>query len=347
MHVETQPRSLPYSKRDVEAALPDYLSIRLGAVKPADADPIGAELARRDFKLWDVAVHLDPMLARQEGRASRALGTSDFGVLLGTALAAPVVARYDEAVEELNRFVYDLPVRSFRPVQLAQVDVGDAFDEISEGGELLHPAPVTTTTQSTAQLGAWGANLVISRQAIVNDDLGVIEGLVAQVGQHCARLEYQQLAELLNTNGNLADSAALFTGTNDVAGGVSVTGLDNASGGLRQQVGGGNAYANHRLGAVLVPPGKEITARTLAGALYGGPGSELYVAANAWLGASYYYAFSTPPVAIARLVLQGSTGKPLADPLRLNLPIDGVAVRVRHDFRIVAAQRVGVVRVAV
>jgi hypothetical protein len=120
-------------------------------------------------------------------------------------------------------------------------------------------------TRETYALATYGRGVSFTRQMLINDDLGAFNALVFAFGGQAARLENKTVYSILNTNGNMSDSAALFVaGHNNLGTGVlGNTALDAMVIAMASQKGiDGATVLNLEPKYLIVPKAKDITARS-------------------------------------------------------------------------------------
>jgi hypothetical protein len=182
---------------------------------------------------------------------------------------------------------------------------------------------------------------------LINDDLGAFNDLIFQMGVQCSRLENKTVYAILNTNGNMADSIALFYAThyNLGTGALGNTAFDAAFGAMKIQKGlDGVTYLNLTPKYLMVPAAKESTAR--AAVMLVGPNvkasdqnwfaGRLEVVADAELdgtSTTVWYMAADPGIApgIEACFLQGQEGPQIIRKVDENA-ILGIQIYCFEDF---------------
>lgn len=170
------------------------------------ADMVG--IARRALELGGQRVYDD------DSRASilhRALTTSDYPNLLGTAVGRVLMAAYEESPAVLKRVARKVILPDFRDKTTIRLGPNSALLKTNEHGEFKYGS-VEGETKNTWKLSTWGRIISITRQALINDDLGGFNSVISKFGQAAARLEADQLVSILTAPPNV-DAAALFATT--------------------------------------------------------------------------------------------------------------------------------------
>ena len=83
------------------------------------------------------------------------------------------------------------------------------FEEVPEGGELKHDKPVDAKLP-TRQLKSFGKQFTLSRQAFINDDIGLVTSLPGRYAAAARRTINTACYEMLMKNGRIYDNKALF-----------------------------------------------------------------------------------------------------------------------------------------
>lgn len=196
--------------------------------------------------------------------------TSDFPYLLANVAEKSLGVGYEEARATWRAWCGTGSLPDFKTAD--RVAFG-SFEDWSLVKELM-PIPETSVSEKREQrsLGTYGQRFGISRQALINDDLGEFARTPQQLGAAAARsintLVYQQLTSPPTM---AEDSTALFatthtSGSNTTveAGGVSIAGLTEAMANMRKQTGlGGTGRMNIIPRFLVVPAAQETAARQI------------------------------------------------------------------------------------
>lgn len=87
--------------------------------------------------------------------------------------------------------------------------IGD-FEEVPEGGELKHDKPVDAKLP-TRKLKTYGKQFTLTRQAFINDDIGLVTSLPARHAAAARRTINRQCYEILMKNPKIYDDKVLFS----------------------------------------------------------------------------------------------------------------------------------------
>lgn len=138
-------------------------------------------------------------------RASHA--TSDFPAIFENALNKALEGRYALAEPTFKAFARRRDFKDFRPHN--SVSVGDfpMLQEIAQHGEI--KSGTFSDGKETVSVLAYGRKIQISRQMLINDDLGAIADLLASYGATVALFE-EVTFYATAFNGKLADGKTVF-----------------------------------------------------------------------------------------------------------------------------------------
>jgi hypothetical protein len=170
-------------------------------------------------------------VARLAFRAG-ANSTSDFAVALANVMHKTLLAGYVLAPDTWRRFCGVGSVGDFRIHNRYQAGWLSALDVILESGEFKHKA-VPDAVREQIQAGTRGNIIALTRQAIVNDDMGLFNRTSAQVGRAVGlSIEadaYAALAANANLGPTMADGLPLFNAAHNnigVGAAISMVAID-------------------------------------------------------------------------------------------------------------------------
>lgn len=159
-------------------------------------------------------------------------GTGDFPVLLENVLSKVLVGAYATAPDTWSKWVKTELVNDFREAHFYRQGTFGPLDIVPEGAEYTNKA-IPDGSKLSISTQTRGNIITISRQALINDDMGALTSLSAQLGR-AAKLSIENACyALLAQNGGLgptqADSEPFFHSNRANVGasaGLSVAGLD-------------------------------------------------------------------------------------------------------------------------
>lgn len=209
----------------------DALAYRAGVVRDAErgeleqrlrANPLrGAtlvEIAREYCRVGGIDVSGLDRLGLVGVACTRAVshGTSDFPVLLVSTAEKALLMGWEQAGENWDRISRPGALSDFKAAR--RVGVGSFSDLLDlKNGE--YQAGTIGEASASIQLATYGRKIGISRQAIVNDELGALGAVPMKMGEAANRKVGDLVWGLLTGNPTLDDGVAWFdAGHSNVAG---------------------------------------------------------------------------------------------------------------------------------
>jgi ATP-dependent protease ClpP protease subunit len=113
--------------------------------------------------------------------------TSDFPAIFENALHKRLLASYESQQPTYHLISERLDFRDFREVPLIRAGDFPDLKKIGENGEIKHGT--FSESKETAILSSYGRQITISRQMMINDDLGAIDRVLSNYGQRVAQFE--------------------------------------------------------------------------------------------------------------------------------------------------------------
>lgn len=201
--------------------------------------------------------------------------TSDFPVLLEDAMHKTLETAYAQAADTWSRFCDTGSVSDFRAHNRYRLGSLGNLDKVNELGEFTNKA-IPDGEKASVQADTVGNIINLSRQAIINDDLGAFIGLSRMLGRAAARTIEATVYALLKENGGLGptmdDGKTLFHadhGNIGAAGALSVAAIEDLRVKMASQKDiSGNDFLDLRPSALLVPMGLGGDARVINEAQY-------------------------------------------------------------------------------
>lgn len=344
----TEPgRVLRDEAETVRAARIEALSYRLGAAVPQAGPAENVRVRMRDglirLAMESVGERNYPETPRErEALFERAAHTtSDFPIIMEGAVNRTLEARYRLAEPTFRRIARQRNFRDFRPHTTVKTGDFPMLKPIAEDGEI----KFGTLTEGKEQLSvlSYAVGISVSRQLMINDDLGAINDMLSDYGATVALFEeitfYSQAF-----NGKLADGKTVFHADHgNLAAAPSGIDVDNVALGRaamgKQKSLSGNPLLSNAPSLLLTGPDRitaaeklvaSITPATLANVnIFSGrltPFSTSQIADLAW------YLFADP--AIGSNYRWGYLEGYEAPRVRIENPFgrQGMAMSVEHDF---------------
>lgn len=141
--------------------------------------------------------------------------TSDFPLILGDTVGRVLRAAYQAAPSGIRLLGRQTTAKDFRTVSKVMLGEAPILEKLSEHGEIR--AGTLAEAREAYRVETFARKIGISRQVLVNDDLGAFTDLARRMGQAAAETEARLLVGLLEANSGsgptLADGKALFDGS--------------------------------------------------------------------------------------------------------------------------------------
>jgi HK97 family phage prohead protease len=174
-------------------------------------------------------------------RAMAGTTTSDFKNLLSNSGNKFLLDSFALAESAIKTVARQRTAADFRTLNILKLGGAPLLDRVGEAGEIKYGAPFEGS--ETYRLETFAKIFAISRQALINDDLGAFGDPLRLMARGAAETEAAQLAALLNANSGagpvMSDTFNLYsTQHGNVAGAgaaISVTTLGTARQAMRDQ----------------------------------------------------------------------------------------------------------------
>ncbi len=192
--------------------------------------------------------------------------TSDFPIILGDTVGRVLRDAYQAAPSGIRRLGRQTTARDFRAVNKIMLGEAPLLEKLNEHGEI--KAGTMAEAREAYKVETWARKIGITRQVLVNDDLGAFADLARRMGQAAAETEARILVTLLEAGGGngptLSDGKTLFHADHGNKAGtgaaISDATLSAARLALRTQKGIEDRTIRVTPRNLLVPPALETTA---------------------------------------------------------------------------------------
>lgn len=196
-----------------------------------------------------------------------AMTSSDFPSLLGSAVNRALVAQFQELANEHRQLVATRDLNNFKPGKSISVSAFPSLKEKPEAGEITYSS--LTDNAESIQLKTFARGLSLSREAMINDDLGGLARTIQSAALAAIRLERDLVFGALVDNPKLADKTALFASghANIETGALDLAGLSAARAKMRKQKDRDGNFIVVQPALLVVPVALETAAEALVASL--------------------------------------------------------------------------------
>jgi hypothetical protein len=278
---------------------------------------------------------------------TRALNTtSDFPIIMGNTVGRTLRQAYAAAPTIIKQLAREMSAPDFRARQRIMLGEAPSLEKVNEAGEFKSGS--MAEAKESYKLDTYGKIIKLSRQLIINDDLGAFSDLSGRLGIAVAGWEAQMMVDLLisqsGTGPNMDDGNPLFhTSHKNVAGSggaIAENTLTAARLAMRKQTGLSGGLIDVTPKNLLVPPDLETTAEKQLAAIAAAKTSDVnpyankltLLVENRLTSATRWY-ITADPAQVEGLIycyLEGQAGPQIET--KAGFEVDGVQVKVREDF---------------
>jgi len=270
------------------------------------------------------------------------LTTDDFvGVLLNLARAS-LTAGYTVAPRTFTGWCRATTLQDFRLTWRIALGAGPKLTQVGQHGEI--PRGALPSRAESIQLQTWANILPFTRQAMVNDDLGMLARIPQAFGYSAATMEGDVVYNLLLSNPVMSDGNPVFSAAHAnlaTASAIDLAGMEAARLLMRTQTSPEGQPLNLTPAFLIVGPKQEVAALQLTASLVVPTtlGTAIPVAlksveviVDARITDLRWYLAASPMAidTVEYATLAGSDGPELD--ARDGFDIDGVEFRAREDF---------------
>jgi hypothetical protein len=209
-----------------------------------------------------------------------AMLTTDLPNLLADTMNKKLQVEYNHYPQDWRKWCAIVSVASLSEQDSVQLDDLAALPAVDEGDP--YTSHVATEFIATYTPAKYGELIIVSREMILRDDLRGLSRLPGKLAQAAALRLNDLVYGLVEDNGDIYDSEALFLGTSErgangnlASGALDSEALADALSKLRRVRGGASASPIvFRKVWLVVPPTLELTAAQLCGSAYAWGGQE-------------------------------------------------------------------------
>lgn len=278
--------------------------------------------------------------------------TSDFAAALGNAANRTLRAAYDAAELTYGPFVRETTVPDFRATERVQIGDAPMLKERKEGSETSYGT--LSDAKEAIQLATFARALKMTRQMMINDDLGAFARILTSFGLRAGELKSDLVYNVLTANPKMGDGKQLFSASHNnlLNAELSVDGLSAVRKSMRTQKSRDGASLNLVAKTLIVGPELETRAQQLiapiAAAVSGEvnpfSGGSLQLVVDARIEDDSWFVAANPGLidTIELAFLDGAKGlqtRTIEEPM-----LDGMSVLAQIDVEAAAIDHLGLVK---
>jgi HK97 family phage prohead protease len=278
--------------------------------------------------------------------------TSDFAAALGTAANRTLRAAYDAAELTYGPFIRETTVPDFRATERVQIGDAPMLKERKQGSETSYGT--LSDAKEAIQLATFARALKMTRQMMINDDLGAFARILTSFGLRAGELKSDLVYNVLTANPKMGDGKQLFSSAHNnlLNAELSVDGLSAVRKSMRTQKSRDGASLNLVAKTLIVGPELETRAQQLiapiAAAVSGEvnpfSGGSLQLVVDARIEDDSWFVAANPGLidTIELAFLDGAKGlqtRTIEEPM-----LDGMSVLAQIDVEAAAIDHLGLVK---
>lgn len=135
--------------------------------------------------------------------------TSDFTNILENVASKRLQKGYESVPQVWREFMSETTLRDFKQTSIAHLEEAPALQQLGEGAEIKYGT--MGDSKEVYQLATYAKGLQVTRQTIINDDLGAFGKIAMAFGRSAAHLENTvALKNQIIDNPTMGDGTALF-----------------------------------------------------------------------------------------------------------------------------------------
>jgi ATP-dependent protease ClpP protease subunit len=270
---------------------------------------------------------------------------SDFPGIFQNALNKVLLDRYEVQAPTYKLISRKRNFNDFRAHPMVRAGDFPKLQAVGEGGEIKYGT--FGERNETAILSSYGIALRISRQMMIDDDLGAIDDMVGDYGSSIANFEeetfytFMLAATLASDGGSVWQTGATRGNLAGAGTAITVASLGAGRAAMRKQTSIDGMKLNLAPSILLVGPDKETEADQLVTSIVPNQPSSvnpfsgrLQVVSSAQLTGNIWFLFADPNRAGGACFVHGFLNGAEAPRLRMDEPFgqQGLSLSVEHDF---------------
>jgi HK97 family phage prohead protease len=190
-------------------------------------------------------------------------GTGAFPGILSNVANKSMAQAYQAAPTTYQYWTAKGSNSDFKDATRYRLSEADTLEKVNENGEFKH-GDLTENSVKTS-IATYGKTFSLTRQAIINDDLGALKTLPSIYGAACRRMINQMVYKLLKDNPVIEGKTLFHAGHGNLqSAALTVAGLGTIKAAMAKQKNiGGKEFLNIQPAYILVPVEMEVTAAQL------------------------------------------------------------------------------------
>lgn len=278
-------------------------------------------------------------------RSGGMMSTSDFPNLLANVASKRLRDAYRATVQTWRPLCRQSNAPDFKERAIVQLAGMPEFKKVREGGEYTY-ASLSESVEKYS-IATYGRIIAITRQTLINDDLGAFDRLPSLFGRGAAELENDLVWDILIKNPQMGDGKAIFHADHgNLAGSGGVPSEATVEAGeiaIGEQKDAAGKPMNLRPRFLIVPPKYKVTSQKLLASVTATKTGDVNVYQNAMeliveqrlkpASGNVPWFMSVDPAqwdTIEYAYLEGEEG--LYTEERMGFEVDGIEVKGRLDF---------------
>lgn len=134
--------------------------------------------------------------------------SSDFPLVVSNAANKVALETYKAAESPLKTLCRQRTLPNFKESHAIRVGEAGRLEPLGEGGEIT--ATSRAENGESMRLKTFARGLTVTRELLINDDLGMLGDMTAALGEAAAQTEADELVSLLIANPDLSDGTPVF-----------------------------------------------------------------------------------------------------------------------------------------
>lgn len=189
-----------------DGARNEFSSLSLMEIARASLEHRGIRLPSNADRMMIAGAALNPMAFGYHS-------SDDFTEILGNVANKAMLKGWEETPESFDRWTSRGNASDFKTISRVDLNAFPSLDVVPEGAE--YNFATIGERKATITVATYGKKFAITRQAIINDDLGLFNRLPNKMGRAARRTVGNLVWAVLTGNPDMPDAVALFHADHD------------------------------------------------------------------------------------------------------------------------------------